>query len=112
MVGSIEAGKLADLVLWKPAFFGVKPEMVAQRRLHRLERDGRRQCLDPHAAAGAVSPDVRGSADTPQRLRDVRSSPPWSARCRASLGLQKRVEGVRNRRTLGKRDMVPNSATP
>ena len=58
-VGSIEPGKLADLVLWKPAFFGVKPEMVDQRRLHRLERDGRCQCVDSHAAAGALPADVR-----------------------------------------------------
>ena len=40
-VGSIEVGKLADLVLWKPAFFGAKPEMVHQGRLHRVGADGR-----------------------------------------------------------------------
>ena len=42
-VGSVEVGKLADLVLWKPAFFGVKPELVHQGRLHRLGADGRRR---------------------------------------------------------------------
>ena len=58
-VGSIEAGKLADLVLWKPAFFGVKPALVSERRHDRLRGDGRSQCFDPDAAAGALSADVR-----------------------------------------------------
>jgi urease subunit alpha len=54
-VGSVEAGKLADLVLWQPAFFGVKPEM----RQHRHGADGRPQRLHPDAAAGALPADVR-----------------------------------------------------
>ncbi len=42
-IGSVEVGKLADLVLWRPAFFGVEPELVHQGRLHRLGADGRRR---------------------------------------------------------------------
>ena len=58
-VGSIEVGKWADLVVWKPAFFGVKPCADHQGRHHRDGRDGRPQRLDPDAAAGALPPDVR-----------------------------------------------------
>ena len=63
-IGSVEIGKRADLVLWDPAFFGVKPEMVLHRRHDRGGADGRPQRLDPDAAAGALPPDVR-------RLRQV-----------------------------------------
>ena len=58
-IGSIEAGKLADLVLWSPAFFGVKPDLVIKGGIDRLRADGRSQCLDPDAAAGALPADVR-----------------------------------------------------
>ena len=55
----IEAGKWADLVVWKPAFFGVKPSADPQGRLHRDGRDGRPERVDPDAAAGALPADVR-----------------------------------------------------
>ena len=58
-IGSIEVGKLADLVLWSPAFFGVKPDLVIKGGMHRLRADGRSQRLDPDAAAGALPADVR-----------------------------------------------------
>ena len=68
-IGSIEVGKLADLVLWSPAFFGVKPELVLKGGMIVAARDGRSQCLDPDAAARALPADVR-------RLRRARQ-PPW-----------------------------------
>ena len=58
-IGSVEKGKLADLVLWSPAFFGVKPDMHHQGRHDRRGADGRSQRLDPDAAAGALPADVR-----------------------------------------------------
>ena len=58
-IGSVEVGKLADLVLWDPRFFGVRPHVVREGRLHRLGADGRRQRVDPHAAAGVRPADVR-----------------------------------------------------
>ena len=58
-VGSIEIGKLADLVLWSPAFFGVKPDMVLKAGSIALAADGRSQRLDPDAAACPLPPDVR-----------------------------------------------------
>ena len=58
-IGSVEKGKLADLVLWAPAFFGVKPEIVIKGGSHRRRADGRSQRLDPDPAAGALPADVR-----------------------------------------------------
>ena len=58
-IGSVEPGKLADLVLWEPAFFGVRPHAGAQGRRDRLGEHGRRQRLDPDAAAAAAPADVR-----------------------------------------------------
>lgn len=58
MIGSIEPGKLADLVLWNPAFFGVKPEIILKGGLDCVERDGRPQCLDSHTATCDLPSDV------------------------------------------------------
>ena len=58
-IGSVEKGKLADLVLWSPAFFGVKPDIVIKGGSIVAAPDGRSQRLDPDAAAGALPADVR-----------------------------------------------------
>ena len=72
-IGSIEVGKLADLVLWAPAFFGVKTRPRHQGRRDRCGRDGRSQRLDPDTAAGALSPDVRRlRRGDDRRFADVR----------------------------------------
>ena len=59
LIGSVEKGKLADLVLWSPAFFGVKPDCIVKGGIDRRRADGRSQRLDPDAAAGALPADVR-----------------------------------------------------
>ena len=109
--GSIEPGKLADLVLWSPAFFGVKPEMVVKGGF----------------IAWSVMGDANASIPTPQ---PVLYRPMFGAfggamkqTCatfvsKASLpeverlGLGKRLVAVHNCRTIGKADLVHNSATP
>ena len=58
-VGSVEVGKLADLVLWKPAFFGVKPELVIKGGFIAWAQMGDRQRVDSDAAAGRDAADVR-----------------------------------------------------
>ena len=65
-VGSVEVGKLADLVLWKPAFFGVKPEIVLKGGFPHVGCHGRSQRLDPDAATGVdADPCSAASAARP-----------------------------------------------
>ncbi len=59
IIGSVEKGKLADLVLWSPAFFGVKPDCIIKGGSIVAALDGRSQRLDPDTAAGALPADVR-----------------------------------------------------
>jgi urease subunit alpha len=112
-VGSIEPSKLADLVLWKPAFFGTKPEMVIKGGL----------------IAWSVMGDSNASIPTPQPVLyrpmfGAFGSAPYStsvtftsqaalaAGVPARLGLRKRAVAVQNCRTTAKRDMILNNATP
>jgi urease subunit alpha len=108
-VGSVEVGKLADLVLWKPAFFGVKPELI----------------LKGGFIAGAMMGDGNASIPTPQ---PVIARPMFgafgAARQACSLhfvsqagidagalsGLSRPCYAVRGCRTLSKRDLVMNDA--
>ncbi|WP_417475471.1 urease subunit alpha [Leisingera sp.] len=112
-IGSIEPGKRADLVLWNPAFFGVKPEMV----------------LLGGTIACAQMGDPNASIPTPQ---PVYSRPMFGAYGRSvehsavtfvseaaqadgigdRLGLAKQTVAVRNTRDIGKRDLRLNTATP
>ena len=111
-VGSVEVGKLADLVLWKPMFFGVKPDLV----------------LKGGAIAAAAMGDPNASIPTPQ---PVHYRPMFAAlgRARSSssvtfvsqagledglgeLGLTKRLVAVSGTRALGKKDMVLNDLCP
>ena len=113
LVGSVEVGKFADLVIWQPAWFGVKPEMV----------------LKGGAIAWAQMGDPNASIPTPQ--------PQWGRPMFASfgkarhqtsltfvsqialdegvpekLGLERRVEAVKSCRNVSKADMIHNDATP
>jgi len=112
-IGSIEPGKRADLCLWSPAFFGVKPEMV----------------LIGGSIACAQMGDPNASIPTPQ---PVYSRPMFGAFGRAvenaavtfvsraaqldgigdQLGLHKQTLAVKNTRGIGKKDMVLNDLTP
>jgi len=112
-VGSIEPGKLADLVLWKPAFFGTKPEIVIKGGL----------------IAWSVMGDANASIPTPQPVLyrpmfGAFGSAPYTtsvtftsqaaidAGVPARLGLRKRVIPVHGCRTVAKRDMILNDVTP
>jgi len=112
-IGSIEEGKRADLVLWNPAFFGIKPEMV----------------LLGGTIAMAQMGDPNASIPTPQ---PVYSRPMWGAYGRSvehsavtfvseaaqaegianQLGLAKQTLAVRHTRDIGKKDLKLNTATP
>ncbi len=112
-VGSIEPGKVADLVLWKPAFFGVKPEMV----------------LKSGFIAWSVMGDANASIPTPQPVfyrpmfgafgRAIASTglafvskAALEAGVPSTIGLAKHAVAVENCRSIGKKNMIHNSATP
>src|SRR5213075_631847 len=112
-IGSIEVGKLADLVLWKPAFFGVKPELVLKGGFIAWAQMG-----DPNASIPTPQPVIfrpmfgaYGRAPLGSSMTFV-SKTAVKNRVPEKLGLQKRVEAVRGCRKLGKRDMVLNDACP
>jgi urease subunit alpha len=110
VVGSVEEGKLADLVLWKPAFFGVKPWLVIKGGM----------------ITAAAMGDPNASIPTPQ---PVHQRPMFGAFAKKSsvtfvsgaalknaaldkLGLEKELIAVKNTRGLKKRDMVHNDYRP
>ena len=113
-IGSVEVGKLADLVLWSPAFFGVKPDLI----------------LKMGSIAAALMGDANASIPTPQ---PVHYRPMFAAFGKAvqasavtfvsragaergiasALGLEKQLIAVANTRSgIGKKDMVFNNAAP
>jgi urease subunit alpha len=110
-VGSLEVGKMADLVLWKPAFFGVKPELIVKGGF----------------IAGAMMGDGNASIPTPQPVM-ARSmfgaygaslascSVHFVSQAGLDAGALERLsrpcEAVRGCRTLRKKDLVMNDALP
>lgn len=112
-VGSIEVGKLADLVLWSPAFFGVKPALIIKGGM----------------IAAAPMGDINGSIPTPQ---PVHYRPMFGANARGvhntcitflsqaginngvteKLGLKKIISACKNTRNITKSDMKHNTYTP
>jgi urease subunit alpha len=112
LVGSIEEGKLADLVLWKPAFFGVKPSLI----------------LKGGMIAAAAMGDPNASIPTPQPVhyrpmfgsfgKALRTSVTFVSQASlknpalAQLGLERPLQAVKNTRGIGKKDMVHNAWEP
>jgi urease subunit alpha len=112
-VGSIEVGKWADLVLWKPAFFGVKPALI----------------LKGGMIAAAAMGDPNASIPTPQPVHYRPMFASFGLACSATsisfisqaalsngigekLGLKKHLSAVRGTRKIGKADMIHNNYTP
>jgi urease subunit alpha len=112
LVGSVEVGKLADLVLWKPAFFGVKPGLIIKSGMIAAAPMG-----DPNASIPTPQPShyrpmfgAYGGA-LEKSLTFVSSAALETAELKA-LGLRKRIEAVRATRAIRKSDMIHNSAQP
>ncbi len=112
-VGSVEVGKLADLVLWKPMFFGVKPDLI----------------LKCGSIAAAAMGDPNASIPTPQPVHyrpmfasfgrsQTASAVNFVSRSAAergageALGISKELVGISGTRTVTKKDMILNDATP
>ena len=112
LVGSIAVGKLADLILWKPAFFGVKPSLIVKGGM----------------IAAAAMGDANASIPTPQPVhyrpmfgafgKALRTSVTFVSQAAldnpelAALQLSKPLFAVRDTRQVRKADMVHNGATP
>jgi urease subunit alpha len=111
-VGSIEAGKIADLVLWRPAFFGAKPSMVIKGGMIAASLMG-----DPNASIPTPQPvhwrPMFGSyAGGLKKSFTFVSQAAFDDGIAARLGLAKTVIPVRGTRGLRKADMIHNGATP
>jgi urease subunit alpha len=112
-VGSIEVGKLADLVLWRPAFFGVKPEMVVKGGAIAWAAMG-----DPNASIPTPGPvlyrpmfGAYGRAVASTALTFV-SAAALESGVPGRLGLVRRAVAVGGCRRIGKRNMIHNDALP
>jgi urease alpha subunit len=112
-VGSIEAGKLADLVLWKPAFFGVKPEIIVKGGLIAWSVMGDANASIPTPEPVLYRPmfGAFGGATAATSVTFV-SLAALAADIPALLGLRKRAVAVANCRAIGKADMMHNAAMP
>ena len=112
-IGSIEVGKRADLVLWAPAFFGVKPEMVLLGGSIAVAQMG-----DPNASIPTPQPVYTrpmfasfGRAVEQSAVCFV-SQAAQDNNVAASLGLAKETRAVKNTRSISKADMVMNDFQP
>ena len=110
-VGSIEVGKLADLVVWKPAFFGVKPEVILKGGLIAMANMG-----DPGASIPTPQPmfyrpqfAAHGRAKFSTSITFVSDA---ALRSGTLPALSKRLSAVKNTRKISKRDLLWNDTLP
>jgi len=112
-VGSVEPGKLADLILWRPAFFGVKPDLVIKGGMILRAAIG-----DPNASIPTPQPvlyrPMFGAFGGAAGQNSLTFLPQVSLDLGLpeKLGLRKRTAAVRGCRSIGKRDMKLNDALP
>jgi len=109
----VEIGKMADLVLWEPKFFGAKPKLVLKGGMINWSVMG-----DPNASLPTPQPvyyrpmfGAYGKAMPATSVTFV-SQAAFAGGVKERLGLARQVMAVKNTRAIGKRDMVRNSGTP
>ena len=112
-VGSVEEGKYADLVIWQPAFFGAKPDLILKGGMIVAAKMG-----DANASIPTTQPimyqrmfGAMGGARMETCFTFV-SQAAMDADIKTAYGLQKTLLPVKNCRNIGKKDMVHNDATP
>jgi urease subunit alpha len=112
LVGSVEVGKLADLVLWKPAFFGVKPSLILKSGMIAAAPMG-----DPNASIPTPQPShyrpMFGSLGRAVEKSVTFVSQAALENCGfKALQLRRRIEPVKNTRHVQKKHMIHNGARP
>jgi urease subunit alpha len=112
-VGSVEVGKLADLVLWKPAFFGVKPALIVKGGMIAAAAMGDANASIPTPQPVHYRPMFGsfGSALSSTSLTFVSQAALTNPQVLA-LGLKKTLSAVKHTRNIGKKDMILNDYAP
>ena len=112
-VGSIEVGKIADIVLWRPAFFGVKPSMILKSGViaASLMGDANASIPTPQPVHYRYMFGAHGKSLTESSVTFV-SQAALDADIGKKLGLQKNLLAVKNTRSIRKRDMALNNYQP
>jgi urease subunit alpha len=112
-VGSVEVGKMADLVLWKPAFFGVKPALIIKAGMIAAAPMG-----DPNASIPTPQPvhyrtmfGAFGKAVVDTSVHFV-SQVALASEIDRTLGLERPLVAVKNTRNIRKSDLLLNTAQP
>jgi len=112
-VGSLEVGKLADIVLWKPAFFGAKPALIVKGGMISAAAMG-----DPNASIPTPQPvhyrPMFGALGGARNATSVTfmSQLGLENEIAQQLGLRNQVSAVRNTRNIGKKDLIHNGYQP
>lgn len=113
VLGSVEVGKIADLVLWEPGFFGAKPKIIIKNGMISWALMG-----DPNASLPTPQPvyyrpmfGAYGLARAANNITFV-SQAGFDAGVHKTLELRRQIIPVKNVRKIGKKDMVRNSGTP
>ncbi|MGY3088881.1 urease subunit alpha [Hymenobacter sp. UYAg731] len=111
-VGSVEIGKLADLVLWKPAFFGARPEMILKGGIIAQSQMGDANASIPTPQPSFSRPMFGALGGAIGKSSMVFVSGASVEKVRADYGLTKQVVAVKNCRNIGKKDMALNDYLP
>jgi urease subunit alpha len=112
-VGSLQPGRLADVVLWQPGFFGVKPELVLKSGLHAWGPLGEGNATVEYAEPTRYRPDWAGSGRTAARasLTFVSGRVTADGALARRLGADRRIVAVRGTRDLTRASLARNRAT-
>jgi urease subunit alpha len=112
VVGSLEVGKIADIVLWRPSFFGVKPSMVVKGGMIAASLMGDPNASIPTPQPVHYRPMFGAFGGGLRKSFTFVSQSAFEAGIAGTLGLSKTTIAVRGTRGLRKRDMIHNGATP
>jgi urease subunit alpha len=113
LVGSLEAGKLADIVLWKPSMFAAKPEMIIKGGMIIVSKMG-----DPNASIPTPQPVIYRYMFGAYGKAVYKTCITFVSQASIDNGaiekykLEKMIESVKNCRNISKKDLIHNDATP